>query len=309
MTYKNRLIFLLSLIAVLSLLYTGSIIYYSDIGRNTTFAWLDSRTAERVTRIVINTEWDQFELLRKNNRWFIAHNDNEYPARRLRAEDFLRILTTRADWPVRSNSASTHERFGLDEGASRITVYTENVMQLDLLIGIDDFMGQETYFRKAGSNEVRSGDNSIKAYLSNLITGWYNFRLIYDSEGGSVDISTVQRLSVFNGEETQVFTRRNRGWIISGIEVINASHNDIENYIRTIINLEGDRFIDDVSSDSLNSGRIILEFGNGRVVTIRLGEPDETGRLNAHVSGSDYIYSIPAWSANRLFRDAESFEM
>lgn len=314
MTYKKRLIILLSLIAVLSLLYTGSVIYYSDLGRQTSFSWLDSRSAERINRIVISTEWENFELVKRDNSWFIIHNDNEFPARQLRVQDFVNILTQRAAWSVRSNSASTHERFGLTENASRITVYggSGNTALLDLLIGGDDLIGRETYFRRYGENEVRSGDGSIKAYLSNLVTGWYNFRLIPESEGGNIDVSAVQRLSVFNGEETQVFQRRNRGWIVSGIEVANPNNTSIENYIRAILNVEGDRFESDIYAEDLDNARIILEFGNGRVVTIRLGEPDETGRVNAHVTGSgthNYIYSIPSWSASRLFREAESFEM
>ena len=309
--YKKRLIILLSLIAVLALLYTGSLIYYSDMGRQSSFAWIDSRAAERINRIVVSTEWEEFELARNDNRWLIIHNGNEFPARQVRVEDFMNILTQRAAWSVRSTSASTHERFGLAGSASRITVYGGNQTLLDLLLGGDDSIGNEIYFRKYGQNEVRSGDGSIKAYLSNL-TGWYNLRLIPDSEGGNIDAGSVQRLTVVNGEETQVFQRRNRGWIISGMEVANPSHNSIENYIRTLINAEGDRFSDNVSFSDLNAGRIILEFGNGRIVTIRLGEPDETGRRDAHVSGSgmdNYIYSIPSWGANRLFRDAESFEM
>ncbi|MCL2440959.1 MAG: DUF4340 domain-containing protein [Treponema sp.] len=312
MTYKKRLIFLLSLIGVLLLTYMLSLLFSSDFTgtRTSSYVWLDSRAAARVTRIVINAEEQDFELVKKTNQWFVLHNGLEFPARQVRVEDFLSILTTRSLWPVRSSGDSSHERFGLTDSASRVTIYGEYSVLLDLLLGNDDIFRNETYFRKYGHSEVRSGDNSIKVYLSGQVTNWYNLRLIPESEGNNFDISNVQRLTVNNGTETQSFNRRNRSWEISGITVNNPSMNNIENYIRSIINLEGDNFVDSVSRDDpvFDNSRITIELGNGRVITIRFSEADETGRVMAHVSGRDYVYTVPAWSASRIFRDASNFE-
>ena len=330
MPYKNRLIFLLSLIAVLALLYTGSIIYNSDIGtRHTSFAWLDSKTAEKVNRIAVAAPMVEFDLLKQDNYWYILHNDSIYPARQIRVQDLLNVFVTRSAWPVRSSSASTHERFGLDSQASRITMHAASQSSfaeqssfasqalIDILVGDDDAMGREAYFRLFGQNEVRSGDNSIKTYLTAAVSNWYNLRLIPESEGGQLDVNSVQRLFVYTPNDSQIFTRRNRGWIIPGIE--NPDIHGLENYIRTILNTEADSFAqigfdDNISSDYVNNSSIVLEFGNGRVITIRLSEEDDTGRRLAHVSGSeilnaDYIYSIPPWSVNRLFRDILSFQL
>jgi hypothetical protein len=312
MTYKNRLKCLLSLIAVLALLYTGSLVFNSGFvnSRSSFYTWLDSRAAGRVNRIVINSQGESLELVKRNNIWFVLHNGNEYPARQMRVEDFLSIFTTRSVWSVRSSSASTHERFGLDRHADRVTVYGENTVLLDLLLGDDDSTGRESYFRGYGQNEVRSGDNKIRTYITGPVTGWYNLRLIPESEGGNIVVDDVQRLSVYTAEETQFFSRGGRRWIVSGIAVTNPDQNAIENYIRTILNVEGDNFVDSISGGDpqLNYSRIVLEFGDGSVITIRLSEADETGRIYAHVSGRDYVYSIPAWAAGRLFREPSSFE-
>jgi len=314
MTYKNRLIYLLSLIAALVLLYAGSFIINAETGsaRSASVLWLDSRLAAGAGRIVISTDVQSLELVKRSDQWFVLHNENEYPARRLRVEDFFGILTKRAAWPVRSSGAASHERFGLDtDTAGRLTVYGENNVLLDLLIGSEDSTGQEVYVRRYANNEVRSGDTLLKTYAASPASNWYNLRLIPDSEDGKISVKNVQRLSVYNGEATRVFSRRNRGWTVSDLDGAKIDQSAIENYIRIILNTEGDSFADSVSADdpALENSRITVELDHGGVVTIRLSEGDESGNRYAHVLGREYVYSIPSWAASRLFRDASGFEM
>ncbi|MCL2801599.1 MAG: DUF4340 domain-containing protein [Treponema sp.] len=312
MIYKKRLIILITIIAALTITYAVSLIFSYGIGSGSSvYAWLDSKSAARVTRIILNAEEQEFEIVKKTNQWFVLYNNFEYPARQVRIDDFLQIFTTRSAWPVRSSSNSTHERFGVDENASRVTIYGEYSVLMDVLLGHDDIFRNETYIRRTGQNEVRSGDRSIKMYLSGPVSSWYNLRLIPESENGNLDIDGVQKLTVFDGRTTLNFNRRSRVWELTGANVENPSMNNIEHYIRFIINLEGDNFVDDVLRDDpvLNSNRLTLELGNGRVITIRISDEDETGKRLAHVSGREYVYSIPSWSAGRIFRDASSFEM
>ena len=114
MTYKKKKYFLIALIAVLVLLYAGNLIFNSDlVNRQRSFAWLDSNTAERITKINIISQGNEFELFLQDNLWHVLYENNVYPARQLRVLDFLNALTTRSAWQVRSSNASTHERFGL----------------------------------------------------------------------------------------------------------------------------------------------------------------------------------------------------
>jgi len=313
MTYKKNIICLLIMIAVLVSAYAGSFIfsYDRDNEKSASHLWLDPNTAGRVNRLVINTGWDELEFLKKNNQWFIKHFNNEYPARSARMEDFISVFTTRASWPVRSSSSSAHERFGLNNGASRITFYNDYSALLDLLMGNDDVMGYEAYFRKAGQNEVRSGDSSIRSYLTGNVTSWYNLRLIPESEGGNVTINNIQRLTVINGEETQVFSRSNRRWeIISGGSVSNPDVSKIEEYVNFVLNAEGEDFIDPAAASGMSFDhiRLILEFGNGNIIFIYISESDESNKRYASLSSSNYFYQLPLWVSLRLLRDAQSFE-
>ncbi|MCL2441906.1 MAG: hypothetical protein FWD13_00365 [Treponema sp.] len=313
MTYKKQLICLVSIIFILLFAYIGSFIYNIDFKKTSSlYSWLDFSDAEKASRIIFYTEWEEFEFNKRNDYWFITHNGNEYPARQQRMSDFFNILTTRSSWPVRSSTESSHERFDLDEFASRITIYDDNsAVILDLMIGKDDVMGTEAYFLKVGQNDVRSGDNTIKAYMTNAITGWYNFRIIPETESNNIDSVFIQRVYVHHGEETQVFSRNYYEWNIFGINVSLPDVNSIENYIRTILNTEGDNFIHNISTNDpvFNQNRIVLEFGDGEVLTIRISDPEENGRRFVNISGREHIYSVPAWASNRFFRDASSFEL
>jgi hypothetical protein len=313
MTYKKKKIYLLALITALALLYTGSFVFSPErsSARSASYVWLDPKLAGRAGRIIINTGAETVEMVKKNSVWVILRDGHEYPARQMRIEDFIGFFTTRAAWPVRASSISSHEIFGLNEGtAPRVTIFGENAVLLDILIGYDDNSGHEIYLRRFTQNEVRSGDNKISSYITGLSISWYNLALIPESTTGEIDVDSVQRLSVHDGDESIIFSRRNREWVVSGSEVVDPDQNIIENYIRVVLNAEGDNFVDSIYANdpAFYHSRIVLELGNGRIVTIRFTEADETGRRLAHASGSEYVYSIPSWTVMRLFRDASSFE-
>jgi len=312
MTYKKHFLILVSLIGALVLTYVISVIVTTYTGsEQSMYSWLDPKLAARTVKIVMSTDENEIELVKKSNQWFVLNNGVEYPARQVRVEDFINIFTARSSWPVRSSSASTHSRFDIDKGQARVAIQGENATLLDILFGSDDIFRNETYLRRAGQNEVRSGSAAVKTYITGQVSSWYNLRLIPETENGSLDVSSVQKLSVYTPQEIQIFTRKNRGWDIAGIHVERPDYSSIENYARAVLSIEGDNFDDTISASDpmFDLISIMLELGNGRIVTIRLSAADESGRCYAHVAGKEYIYVIPTWMANRLFRDASSFEM
>jgi hypothetical protein len=315
MPYKKKLIVLLTIIGSLVLIYTISLLFDPEVTgtRSASYVWLDSRLAARAARIVIsNPGQDANEFIKRDGKWFIVHDEIELPVRQLRVEDFLGIFTSRASWPVRSTTAASHPRLGLDvETASRVTIYGENSTLLDILLGSSDVTGREINVRRHGQNEVRSGDNLIRVYILGTVNSWFNLRLIPESEDGRISVNNVQRLSVFKEGETQIFSRRNREWVVSGISVASPDQSAIESYIRTVLNTEGDDFVHTISGDDpiFNYCRIVLELGDGSIRTIRLTEPtEESFRIFASVDNSGFVYSISPWAARRLFRTASDFE-
>jgi len=317
-TYKKKLIVHLSLIAALALTYTASLVFDPQRtgARSVSYLWLDPAAASKAGRIVINIAGETKEFLKINGEWFVLHNGREYPARQLRIEDFLGVFTQRAAWPVRSSSVSAHANFGLhSETAARITISGDNITLLDLLIGDEDNTGRECYVRRFGDGEVRSGSNLIVSYINSSVNSWYNLRLIPQTADGEIAFDSVQRVSVSTEDESassvmQIFSRRNREWVVSGINAANPDQGVIDSYIRSILSIEGEDFIDYISADAaeLNHSRIALDLGNGATKIIRLSASDESGRRYANVSGSGYVYSLAPWSVQRLFRSADDFE-
>ena len=135
-----------------------------------------------------------------------------------------------------------------------------------------------------------------------------------ETEDGKLDVTRVQRLTVYPPEDsehyqTQIFTRKGKEWTFN-FDLAHPDMSGVDNYIRGILNTSGSDFTDTVTvSDPLfNNSRITLELGDGSIRTIRLSPPDEEGRRFAAVSGSDWVYTLPAWTSQRLFADPHSFE-
>jgi hypothetical protein len=312
MTYKNKITALLSIIAVLALLYTASLVFDPEKtgSRSSSYAWLDSKASSRVTRISLSGD-SKLELKKTGGYWYVSSEGMEYPARKLRVDDFIGILTAHAPYPVVSSQGSSHKRPGLDDdSAARVSVFAEGASLLDLLIGGQDSSGRGVYLRKYGQNEVRSGDDKFNLYVTGPVTSWYNLKLFPETEDGGLEADGVNSLSVYTPETRQDFNRMNREWAISGIGVENTDQYAVDSYIRTILYAEGDDFTssDQVRDLDFNHNRIVLELAKGGIKTIRLTEADDQGRCYAQVSGSDYVYSIAGWMSQRLFKAASDFE-
>jgi hypothetical protein len=315
MTYKNMIITLSSVIAALAIIYILTIIFdpRNRGARSDAYSWLEPGQNNRITGIRITQSGEEtVNLSRNNGKWFVTRGGKDYPARQVRIEDFLAILSKRAPYPVRSSNASSHERLWLTpDKAVQITVAAgPGLPLLTLLIGQTDITGQNVYLRKQGQNEVRSGEDIFSSYTSSALSSWYNLRLFPENEEGKLIDTDVQRLIVYapENESPIIFTRSNREWKFN-FEISNPDSSKVDAYIRDILGVSGDDFIDGVSpSDPMfDTCRIVMELGNGVTKTLRLGPADDGGKRYATVSGSEFVYSIPAWAVRRLFVDKENF--
>jgi hypothetical protein len=320
MTYKNKVVTLSGVIAALAVVYILTIIFDPQRrgSRSDLYSWLEPSQNDRITGISIKKDGDTasqetVNLSRNGGKWFVTRGAKDYPARQVRVEDFLAILSKRAPYPVRSSSASSHERLSLTpDKAVQVTVSAgAGLPLLTLLIGQADITGQNVYLRKQGQNEVRSGEDRFSQYTGSGLSSWYNLRLFPENEEGKLSESDVQRLIVYPPEEESpmIFTRSSREWTFN-FGISNPDFGKVDAYLRDILAVSGDDFIDEISpSDPMfNNCRIVAEFGSGISKTLRLGPANDEGKRYATVSGSDLVYSISAWAAGKLFVNRESFE-
>lgn len=318
MTYKKKLIVLSGIVAVLAIVYILTIIFDPErVGlRSDAYSWLEPRQKDRIDRITITNTYDTIMLVHKGGEWFVSQDGIDYPARQARVEDFIGMLCRKAPYPVRSSTAASHERLSVTDASTQVVIGGgAGLPLLHLYIGQGDLTGRNIYLRKQGENEVRSGEDIFTVYTDSLVTSWYNLLLFPETESGKLSAADIQRLTVYPPEKEHeqppyIFTRRDREWIITGIELNEPDTGRVDNYVRDILNGSGDEFggLVGTSGLSYDDSRIVLELGDGSIKTIRLGAPDENGRRFATVSGSSYVHSIPGWAYLRLFPDPSVFE-
>jgi hypothetical protein len=319
MKYRQKLIILLSIISFLCLVFIFGLIF-SPQRRSSHYAlfnWLDPKAADVIEKITIDNADENITLIKKNNAWFAVNNEKLYPAKGLKAADLVNVLTRRASYPVRTNSASAFSRLGLDESdASRITVsgpYGQVI--LDLLAGYGDVTGQNIYLRKQGSSEVRSGEDKISAYLSGGISSWYNLRFVPETEDNKLEIDKVQRLSVFKSSDNpetagvQIFSRKAKQWTYNQLDDASLDASIVDSYVRTVLYSEGDGFSEDIPANDpmFEKSYLRIELGTGLVKTIYISDADEDGSRYAVVSGTEHVYTIAGWMAERLFNTPDYF--
>jgi hypothetical protein len=324
MTYKKQVLVLSILVAVLALIYAGTLVLTPERlnSRNAAYTWLEPKWADQAGRIEISGGGETLALVRRNAVWHVETEGVEYPSKQGRVADLLRLLSTRGAYPLRGGSASSHERLGVGENASRIVVRGAGAAPLlDLLVGGGDATGREVYLRKSGQNEVRSGEDKFTVYLSPSPASWYNLRLFPQEDTLSLDM--VQRVVAAppageaGGEPAPlVIARSGSGWTVEGVAADDLDSSRIEPYVRAILDAEGDGFVAAFKPDDpvFNEGRIHLELGDGATRTIRLGpvhpagEEGQAGKRTAAATGSPYVYTLAEWTVNRLFRDAAYFK-
>ena len=314
MAYKKKITVLSGIVAALAVVYLMTFVFDPARAgsRSDMHTWLEAGDRDRIDGITIHAAGETIDLILRQGAWLVSWNGRNFPARQTLVEDLIEALARRAVYPVRSTSASSHERYLLtDEDSIQITVRGGmGPPLLSLMLGQLDITGRDIYMRRRGENEVRSGADIFSTFIMSHHTSWYNLRLFPESETGSINETDVQRLTVYPPDSPSplIFTRSGRGWAFN-FNLADPDTGSVENYIRGILNTAGDAFTDDIepADPMFDHGRLVLEFGDGTMRTVRVGPPMEGGRYYATVSGSDLVYAIPEWGA-RFFVDPESFE-
>ena len=312
MSYKRKLYLLSGLTAALALIYVLSLVFDPDRTGEGNHSWLDPKSLDQVDGITVSGGAGEgpLELRRRGGPWMVVRGENEYPARELRVDDFLRVLSSRGEWPVRSASSAFHRSFGLEEGtARRVQVFGgPGLPLLDILVGRGDSTGREVFVRRTGSDEVRSGEDRLTVYLGDRVNSWYNLRLFPESESGRLDAGNVQRLSLYMEGEERTWSRDGAGWIIGGMELARPDRNRVETYIRGILTTEAEDFAVPGESPGTEGARLVLELDDGSPRTLLIGAADESGKRLASVSGNAHVYVLSGWASERIFRNAAYFE-
>ena len=314
MTYKRKAALLSALVAVLALANILTLVFDPAKQRSASFAWLDSSFIQAADRIEIygngmnGGAGSRTVLIRKNANWVFQGENTELPVKQARVEDLMAALSRKAMYLKRAASAEARSALALEEDrASRILVRGgAGHPLLDLLIGTADALGREVYYRKAGQNEIYSGEDLFTVYTESTVNSWLDLRL-FPSEAVPVEAVQQAELSYLgdDGEKRSFMLRRQRGgWAVPGNESDALDNQRVEAWLRAVLEAEGENF--GTQGPAVIEKSIILRLGDGSVRSIRAGFIDEE-RQAAVVSDSDLTYILPDWTVSRLFREESYF--
>jgi hypothetical protein len=334
-SFKQRIIIRGSLILALALFLAASLLFSPErvSERRNAYAWLESGSAAAATRIGIKGETET-ALVRNNGAWFVEYAGREFPAKSGAVEDLFGALTAKDSYVLRGSAASSHERLNLTgETASRITVSgAGDTPLLDLLIGSSDATGKEVYYRKAGQDDVRSGNNIIAAFLTYSRASWYDLRIFPDSE--DLDPGQIYRVTVIAPPNTPppeesadaaagetpaplVIQRTGEGLAVEGLEPEETDTGRVETFVRQLLDSAADDYVPEMDAGEavFNEGRILIEFSGRPSLIVRFGPPlaynEEDGsvtRRSAVRDNAPYVMALSSWNMGRLFRDRDYFK-
>ncbi|MDR1108467.1 MAG: DUF4340 domain-containing protein [Spirochaetaceae bacterium] len=322
MVFKQKLVVLSVITGILGLIYAATLIFAPERvnSRDAAYLWIEPERADRADRLELyDSGAAGLTLVRNNGAWFVSSEGKEYPAKQERVKDLLRILSTKAAYPLRASSAASHGKLGLaGEGLSRIVLREGDTPLLELLVGEGDASGREVYLRKSTQDEVRSGENKLASYLTGAASSWYNLRLFPDNESSPVGADRVQRIRITlpakPEDETPpaafTFSRSGAQWVREGGESGDtADAAKVESYIRAVVEAEGEDFVSSMEAASplFTEGQVTLYLGDNTTRSVRIGPLLESGNRSALSSGSNYVYSLAEWTMNRIFRDVSYF--
>jgi hypothetical protein len=323
MKYKSKLVFLISLISACVLILIASFIFnpQNQNARTSLYTWLNRTWTLQADRIVlkgIGSASETIMLTRKFDRWNVLVDNTEYPAKQELVDDLFNLLSARESYPMRASSVSSHERLGVTEQlASRIIVYggASQIPLLDLLIGSGNSAGTEIYLRKNGTNEVRSGIDQFTQYSDAKQNAWYDLRLVNDDE--TLNGERVQQVMINRNDcdenisyTISRYTNNNTAsWKINTSLNMTLDNYKVDSYIRTLLTSEAVDFSLDThpSKYNFNFGKIDLVLDDLSTTTYLFAQENGNAQYPTMVSGKNFVYLIPEWLVQRIFRDVEYF--
>ena len=330
MTFSKKAMILSSLAAVLALANILAFVFDPGKPRSASFAWLDSSLLPAADRIELfgrdslaasgGESGSPVVLIRKNNRWLFRGEGMELPVKQARVNDLLSALSRKDIYPRRAASDEARAALALDEGrSSRILVRGgAGLPLLDLLVGTADALGMEVYLRKAGRSDIHSGEDFFTVYTESKPVSWYDLKLFpgnaSENNTGAIQAEAVQQAEVYFseagssgenlGKSSYMLRRQRNGWVIPGNESSAIDAQRVDAWLRAVLEAEAEDF-GDMPPELLQS--VTLRLGDGSTRIIQAGAPDEMKRRGVIIPGSNFVYILSEWAANRIFREASYF--
>ncbi|MDR2468073.1 MAG: DUF4340 domain-containing protein [Spirochaetaceae bacterium] len=313
MPYKKKVLVLSSIAGALFIIYVLSFVFSGESRARRTARWapLASKTAQLATKVVLKGSEGEVKLEKDGEIWQVRVDDELFPAKQARIDDFFAALTATAEYPVRATSENAGQKLGFDEAADKITIYEGETTSIELVFGTMDATGKEIYLR-SGDGPIRSGIDNFTVYLGGAAKAWFDLALFNSTSKPAVD--SIQRMVVTFSQEPDAakpsptpytLVRTKDGWQFESGEKADTS--TVDATIRFILDAQGDDFMalsmTPAGADfSGKYGQVLLETGDNTSISVILGQQYADKKM-AKTSGRDYIYALSDWTIERIWQD------
>jgi hypothetical protein len=318
MTFQKKIYLLSGLLGILVLVYGLS--FFLDASRieetQSQFSLVDPRALTSLTKIhITRSSENPLTIVKRGQDWFVQLSEqDEFPAKKGRIDDFFALLSKKASYPVRARTKDAHEKLGLtQEKGKKLVLAGEKGTLAEFTFGDKDVSGQEVYFRIGQKDEVRSGSDAIISYLESGLPSWYDLRFFPQEGKLALTADLVQRIRIEEkGKAPLTLSRKEKNeWDAQeGASRFDADPQKVASYLQTVISAEGETFIPSAErseKQGTEKATISLELGDGRKKRIVIYETKDN-KFTGTSSDTSYLYSLAQWTVERLLQKGEDFK-
>ncbi|HEY8483975.1 MAG TPA: DUF4340 domain-containing protein [Longimicrobiales bacterium] len=257
---------------------------------------IESIDPKRVTAIRFYGPGDTVELRRGDRGWLA----NGYPADSgLVAMLWEALEEARVGQLVARNPAN-HGRLGVAEDSARVAEFDRGSGEpVRLLVGREGPSYPSVYVRLPGRDEVYLLHADLAPAARRSLTQWRDRTIV------RVDTARVNRIEVEREGGRYVLARENGRWTLDGSAADSLA---VSNLLRELALLVASDFAPDTARLPERKVRTVTALGAAGDTLARLtfGEGDARGWW-VRVAGTETLYQIPAWQADRLAPERAEF--
>lgn len=272
---------MIGVLAVLVLIYFG-VDFFSGKSRSKSFKTdLVTIDTARVSKIIIDSQGANTEIIKENNTWKVSIGDGKYAeAQRSSVKGTLNSLLTIKPSRIAAKDPSKWKEYQVDSAGTRVQVFEGGKATLDLVIGRFGFNQQAmqqqqmmggrggmqqffSYVRLFAENEVYVAENFMGMSINANANDYRNKKIL------SLNTESIESIQFnYPADSSFVLSQIDSVWNIAGTVIDSAA---VADYLSSLRNVNNSNFVDDVPQTALVSPTVSMKIqqSEGAEIEIR----------------------------------------
>lgn len=287
----DRLKQIAAALAVLIVLWGAVEIFRGGFDEATSDFRLPAVTAEEADSVVFEQTAGTVVLAKGGEGWTV----NGHRAAPSGIEDFFEVLADAPAGQLAAQSAETHGRLEIDDGAARvIRIMGEGDTLAQLLVGKRAPGFQDTYFRRPGESDVYAVRTRLATYVDRRVDDWR------DKAIAELDPDSVQSADIAVAGEAYTLQRDGDTWVLG--DGAAADSGTVARFLDQYRLLNAIRFVepdDDPPDFDPPDRTAVLRNASGDTL-LGLALDSTSGGFWVRKTGDTTVYQLSTFVANRV---------